>query len=506
MAAGVLVVPGAQPSRSRNGGSVIAELRWYANGTTTPATVYADSGLTTPLSFPVVSDDAGRFVLMWADTATLFTVNWSTTDGQSATWDDLSASLAADAAIAADAEAALAEMEALVAGYAGTVLYTFSTTTTDSDPGAGKIRFNNATISSVTELYIDNTDATGVSETTWLDSFDDANSGSNRGTLYVRSLIDSSKFALFYVNGAVTDGTGYRKVPVTYVSGATLPADLTNVSVAFATAGATGAAGADGDAATITAGTTTTLSPGNPATVTNVGTSSAAIFNFSIPQGLPGSGDVSSSGALTVGHFAIWQDDSPATLEDGGVVGSLANLSSINNGNWSGTQLAVGNGGTGTATAFTAGSVVFAGASGVYSQDNSNLFWDNTNNRLGVGTATPSVALQVVGQINDTAGNVRSVPLNAQTSAYVLVASDNGKTISITTGGVTANNSVFSGGEAVTIFNNSGSSQTITQGAGVTMYAAGTATTGNRTLAQRGLATIVWISASVCVITGAGLT
>ena len=52
--------------------------------------------------------------------------------------------------------------------------------------------------------------------------------------------------------------------------------------------------------------------------------------------------------------------------------------------------LAVANGGTGTATAFTAGSVVFAGASGVYSQDNANLFWDNTNDRLGIGTASPA--------------------------------------------------------------------------------------------------------------------
>jgi hypothetical protein len=47
--------------------------------------------------------------------------------------------------------------------------------------------------------------------------------------------------------------------------------------------------------------------------------------------------------------------------------------------------LPVANGGTGTATAFTPGSVVFAGASGVYTQDNNNLFWDDTNNRLGVG-------------------------------------------------------------------------------------------------------------------------
>jgi hypothetical protein len=57
--------------------------------------------------------------------------------------------------------------------------------------------------------------------------------------------------------------------------------------------------------------------------------------------------------------------------------------------------LAVANGGTGTATAFTAGSVVFAGASGVYTQDNANLFWDNTNDRLGIGTATPTQRLHV---------------------------------------------------------------------------------------------------------------
>jgi hypothetical protein len=59
--------------------------------------------------------------------------------------------------------------------------------------------------------------------------------------------------------------------------------------------------------------------------------------------------------------------------------------------------LPVANGGTGTATAFTAGSVVFAGASGVYSQDNANLFWDNANDRLGIGTSSPASQLQVVG-------------------------------------------------------------------------------------------------------------
>jgi len=42
--------------------------------------------------------------------------------------------------------------------------------------------------------------------------------------------------------------------------------------------------GVAGTAATIAVGTTTSLAPGSPATVTNVGTSTAAVFNFGIPQ------------------------------------------------------------------------------------------------------------------------------------------------------------------------------------------------------------------------------
>jgi hypothetical protein len=62
---------------------------------------------------------------------------------------------------------------------------------------------------------------------------------------------------------------------------------------------------------------------------------------------------------------------------------------------WNGTAVGVGYGGTGTSTALTQGSVVFAGASGVYSQDNANFFWDDTNNRLGIGTASPAVGLDI---------------------------------------------------------------------------------------------------------------
>lgn len=61
------------------------------------------------------------------------------------------------------------------------------------------------------------------------------------------------------------------------------------------------------------------------------------------------------------------------------------------------TPLAVSSGGTGTATAFTAGSLVFAGASGTYTQNNTRVFWDNTNFRLGINTNTPAVTVAING-------------------------------------------------------------------------------------------------------------
>ena len=110
------------------------------------------------------------------------------------------------------------------------------------------------------------------------------------------------------------------------------------------------------------------------------------------------------------------------------------------------------------------------------------------------------------GAVTDSKGNVRSIPANSQSGAYVAVAADAGKAIYISTGGVTINDSVFSAGDAVTIINNSGSNQTITQGSGVTLYNAADATTGNRTLAGRGMSTIWFVSASAAYISGAGLS
>ena len=81
--------------------------------------------------------------------------------------------------------------------------------------------------------------------------------------------------------------------------------------------------------------------------------------------------------------------------------------------------LPTGNGGTGTSSTFTQGSVVFAGASGNYAQNNTKFFWDNTNNRLGINTASPQTQLTVV---SNTQTTTPSGSLPAGTDIYVVGA------------------------------------------------------------------------------------
>ena len=118
------------------------------------------------------------------------------------------------------------------------------------------------------------------------------------------------------------------------------------------------------------------------------------------------------------------------------------------------------------------------------------------------GTATTQLATTAF------ADALRDIPANSQVAAYTLALTDRGKYISITTGGVIvpANASVaFAIGATVSIYNDSAASQTIAITTD-TMYLGGTATVGSRTLAQRGLATLLKVAATTWVISGAGVT
>ena len=125
-------------------------------------------------------------------------------------------------------------------------------------------------------------------------------------------------------------------------------------------------------------------------------------------------------------------------------------------------------------------------------------------------TSTNLTATTVLdaGTIGAAAPGFRGLPQNSQTATYTLALTDAGKHISITTGGVVipANGSVaFPIGTAIAIFNNSGSSQTVSITSD-TLRLAGTATTGTRTVAQYGLVTCVKVASTTWVISGSGLT
>lgn len=145
------------------------------------------------------------------------------------------------------------------------------------------------------------------------------------------------------------------------------------------------------------------------------------------------------------------------------------------------------------------------GGTGATSFASANIPATNTTNTFtalqtfGAGLTVSS------GTLSDSAGDVRSIPQSgsAKTSAYTLSISDNGDYIQLGSGGaITIPDGVFSAGNAVSVFNNTSGNATITCSI-TTAYIAGTdSDKATMTLATRGLATILFISNSLCVVNG----
>ncbi len=92
-----------------------------------------------------------------------------------------------------------------------------------------------------------------------------------------------------------------------------------------------------------------------------------------------------------------------------------------------------------TLSPITQGSLLFAGAGGLVSQNNAGLFWDNTNSRLGIGTTTPGSKLDVKGTLRlsgATSGYVGLAPADvAGSTTYTLPSADGTSGQALTTNG-----------------------------------------------------------------------
>jgi len=211
-------------------------------------------------------------------------------------------------------------------------------------------------------------------------------------------------------------------------------------------------------------------------------------------NGLTLTGTVTTSGNLTLG----------GTLSGVSLTSQVAGV------------LPIANGGTGATTAGAA-----LTALGAYAASNPAGYTTNTGTVTSVGgtgtvngltltgTVTTSGNLTLGGSVTSVASGAtidgivigyRNTP-KAGTTSGTLAATDASKCVQMSAG-VTIPASIFAADDTVMIYNNTAGGLVITQGAGLTLRWSGTASTGNRSIAQRGVATVLFISATEAVIFG----
>jgi hypothetical protein len=179
-----------------------------------------------------------------------------------------SATAAAASAVTSASEATAAAASAVTAASEASAAqpkYTFSTTTTAADPGAGVLRYNNASVASVTAIYIDNTTAdTGNPDiAAWILSWDSSTSTIHSQIRLVEPGTPAN-YAVFNVTNAV-DSTGFVTLTVEHIdsNGTFANADSIRISNSRTgdkgDTGSTGSTGATGPAASVISDTTPQL-------------------------------------------------------------------------------------------------------------------------------------------------------------------------------------------------------------------------------------------------------
>jgi len=118
---------------------------------------------------------------------------------------------------------------------------------------------------------------------------------------------------------------------------------------------------------------------------------------------------------------------------------------------------------------------------------------------------TERMRISSAGIVSDQNGNLRAVPQSgsSKTSSYTLATTDVGEYILLgASGAIVIPDATFAAGDVITIFNNTASTSTITCSI-TTAYIAGTFTDkATMTLAAAGVATVLFITSTLCVVSG----
>lgn len=218
-----------------------------------------------------------------------------------------------DIATAGEATAEQAEAAASAADAARGIalFFSFDDGTSDADPGDGKFRFNHATLSSATMLYIDVETVAETDVTDWIATWDDSNSAV-RGELTFISATDAAVWAKFQITGSNTDASGYRKVVLTYVDHAGSFVDGDQFAIGFVRTGNKGDGGPPGNDSTVPG---PKGDKGDPASLT---------FEFSTTtsDADPGAGKFRLNNATVASATQMFIDDAP--LEGGSAAAWIA--------------------------------------------------------------------------------------------------------------------------------------------------------------------------------------
>lgn len=125
------------------------------------------------------------------------------------------------------------------------ITWLFSTDTTNTDPGNGYFKFNNATLSSVTAINISLQDSASVSRASVLQLLSGSTDPSSKGVITFASNTGVAPVQ-FQVTGAYTNNTTWYSIPVTFISGSATYSSGATLYYTFSRTGNQGATGAAG--------------------------------------------------------------------------------------------------------------------------------------------------------------------------------------------------------------------------------------------------------------------